>query len=188
MFLDTSVEMSDQKTMSWRCENVIFWRKCGKYDFLYLSGQWPEWRYMVGNRSLTCSKAILHRNLIYNHVFKALSENRKKSILKKNFRTMHQQNWPKIHFPAEYRPNFILRRKNTSMPLTKKFLRSSLELVPISPQNLWRWPVLAKKQHFTQVLFLLLLLLFWVPRCCFSKSMKLGLSEKYMVYGVISGR
>ena len=51
-------------------KNVIFWRKCGKYDFLYLSRQWPEWRYMVGNRSLTCSKAILHRNLISNHVLK----------------------------------------------------------------------------------------------------------------------
>ena len=39
--------------------------------------------------------------------------------------------------------------------------------------------------HFEQVLFLLLLLRFGVPRCCFSKSSNLGLSEKYMVYGFI---
>ena len=45
-----------------------------------------------------------------------------------------------------------------------------------------------KIAYFGKVLRLLLLLRFWVPRCCFLKSSKSGLSEKYMVYGVISSR
>ena len=68
--------------------------------------------------------------------------------------------------------------------------------------NLWPiiWPHWFYPHHFVkychfdyfavydEVLRLLFLLLSGVPRCWFSKSLKLGLSEKYMVYGVITYR
>ena len=47
------------------------------------------------------------------------------------------------------------------------------------------WVLELKIAYFGKVLRLLFLLRFWVPRCCFLKSSKSGLSEKYMVYGVI---
>merc|ERR1712015_410050 len=46
------------------------------------------------------------------------------------------------------------------------------------------WVLGLKNAYFGKVLRLLLLLRFWVPRCCFLKSSKSGLSEKYMVYGL----
>ena len=50
------------------------------------------------------------------------------------------------------------------------------------------WVLGLKNAYFGKVLRLLPLLRFWVPRCCFLKSSKSGLSEKYMVYGVIPSR
>ena len=49
-------------------------------------------------------------------------------------------------------------------------------------------PHFPKIAYFDKVLRLLLLLRFGVPRCCFSESSTSGLSEKYMVYGVISSQ
>ena len=80
---------------------------------------------MVQNSPPKCSKHISNQYLMFTSILDHFLKNRKKSIFEKNFSSMHQQNWPNLFFPAEYRPNIICHWKNILRPLSEKNLTSS---------------------------------------------------------------
>ena len=83
--------------------------------------------------------------------------------------------------PAKYRPEPIHIPHG---PFRKKWSTLGRGIYRMPLEYVIR-PYFPKIAYFDKVLRLLLLLRFGVPRCCFSESSTSGLSEKYMVYGVI---
>ena len=143
---------------------------------------------MAGNRSLRCSKVILHPDSISKTILSLISENRKKidfSIFDLWVTTMMMSKFrPAGRISAKICPD---PHQIPQAPFPKKWSNlagthsgCSLHFVV--------WLHFRKNAYFGKVLLLLRLLRFGVPRCCFSKSSTSGLSEKYMVYGVISSQ
>ena len=84
--------------------NMIIW--CN------IEGKWPQ----------RCLKTFFNVYMTFRIHFMQFLKNWKKSILKIFCWCMHQQIWPKFIFPAEYRPNIVGDRKNTTWPLPEKNL------------------------------------------------------------------
>ena len=103
---------------------------------------------------------------------------------------------PKIPKNSFSKPKISILKQNSakSLKIQKKWYVNFFQkkILALMGTPLWYFLIFvkihqnAKIAFFQQVLFLLFLLPFWVPWCCFSERATSGLSEKYMVYGVIS--
>ena len=87
------------------------------------------------------------------HISCTFSKIKKKSILKIFCWCMHQQIWPKLIFPAEYRPNIVGDRKNTTWPLPEKNFQNNSTfsyscMILYFDELIWRKPIFSHLGRF----------------------------------------
>ena len=160
-------------------------KKCIFFKKLTFS-KWPAdhhgWSKTGSNDPPKCSKHISSPYLAFISILDHFLKNRKKSIFEKNFRTMHQQIWPKFKFSAENRPNIIRNRKIILVPLSEKNIRSSYEVFRFLPENEFAVTVLAKIPIFALWSFWLQKSIKNVKILFFSKSSESQLSLNIYIH------
>ena len=131
---------------------------------------------MAGNGSLRCFRVVLHLDSIFQRIQIDFYEIPKNAI----FDILNYDLWPfqgrQNILRVENRPTNIGQGQNTFRSLSKKFSPPLIRLTHFFNQKNLIFGHFTKISIFGQVLFLLFLLLFGVPQCCFFKSMIFQLS------------